>query len=195
VTPLIGHFQVRSRGTLGGSMAHAAPAAEYPAVALTLDADIEVVSPTARRTIAARDLFDGLWSTTMRPDELLVGVRFPVWSGRAGFAVEELARRRGDFAVAGATVAIELDADDRIRRSAVGLIGMGSTPMRADTAEAEMVGQPIASVDPRAVGELAMAGLGSVPSDLHGSSEYRTRVGAEMVARAWARAGAEARDA
>ena len=106
-TPLIGHFQIRSRGTLGGSIAHADPAAEYPAVALALDASMEVVSPKGRRTIAARDFFDGLWSTSMEPDELLVGVSFPIWSGRSGFAVEEFARRHGDFAIAG--------ADDRRR--------------------------------------------------------------------------------
>src|SRR4029079_241037 len=77
-TPFIGHFQIRSRGTLGGSIAHADPAGEYPAVALALDASMEVVSSTRSRTIAARDFFDGLWTTTIEPDELLVGVEFPI---------------------------------------------------------------------------------------------------------------------
>ena len=80
-TPLIGHFQIRNRGTLGGSIAHADPAAEYPAVALALDATMHVVSPDGQRTIAAADFFDGLWSTTLEPDELLVGVSFPIWTG------------------------------------------------------------------------------------------------------------------
>jgi aerobic carbon-monoxide dehydrogenase medium subunit len=190
-TPFIGHFQIRSRGTLGGSIAHADPAAEYPAVALTLDATMDVVSPTGRRSIAARDFFDGLWSTSMEPDDLLVGVRFPIWSGRAGFAVEEFARRHGDFAIAGATVAVELGDDDRIRRSAIGLIGLGSTPERVDAAE--LIGRPVVDVDPGEVGQLAVSGLTSVPTDQHGSAGYRKRVGAEMVARAWATAGAEAR--
>jgi carbon-monoxide dehydrogenase medium subunit len=193
-TPLIGHFQIRNRGTLGGSLAHADPAAEYPAVAVALDAGMQVVSPNGRRTIAARDFFAGLWSTTMEPDELLVGVSFPVWGGRTGFAVEEVARRQGDFAIAGATVGIELDDDDRVRRCAIGLIGLGSTPERADAAEAAVAGCPIADVDPEAIGRLAMAGLASVPTDLHGSAEYRTRVGAVMVARACEAAGAKARD-
>ena len=192
-TPFVGHFQIRNRGTLGGSIAHADPAAEYPAVALTLDATMEVLSPTGRRTIAAGDFFDGLWSTTMEPDELLTGVSFPVWGGRSGFAVEEFARRHGDFAIAGATVGVELDGDDRIRRCAIGLIGLGSQPERAATAEAELTGRPVTDVEPDEVGRLAMAELESVPADQHGSAEYRKRVGAAMVARAWTTATTEAR--
>ncbi len=192
-TPLIGHLQIRNRGTLGGSLAHADPAAEYPAIALALDATMEVVSPRGGRTIAASEFFDGLWSTTMAPDELLVAVSFPVWSGRRGFAVQEFARRHGDFAIAGATVGIELDAEDRIRRSAIGLIGLGSTPERARDAETELVGCAIADVDPHEIGRLALRGLDSVLDDQHGSVEYRKRVGAEMTARAWSLACAEAR--
>jgi carbon-monoxide dehydrogenase medium subunit len=194
-TPLIGHFQIRNRGTLGGSIAHADPAAEYPAVALALDASMEVVSPKGRRTIAASEFFDGLWSTSMAPDELLVGVSFPIWSGRTGFAVEEFARRHGDFAIAGAAIGVELDGDDRFQRCAIGLIGLGSTPERAAAAEAELAGRPISEIEPDDVGRLATAGLESVPADLHGSAEYRKRVGAAMVARAWVTAITEARHA
>jgi carbon-monoxide dehydrogenase medium subunit len=193
-TPLVGHFQIRNRGTLGGSIAHADPAAEYPAVALALDASMEVVSARGgRRTIAASDFFDGLWTTTMEPDELLVGVSFPIWTGRCGFAVEEFARRHGDFAIAGAVIGVELDADDRIQRSAIGLIGLGSTPERATGAESELAGRKVAEIDARELGQLAMAGLESVTSDLHGSADYRKRVGAAMVARAWSTASEEAR--
>jgi carbon-monoxide dehydrogenase medium subunit len=192
-TPLVGHFQIRNRGTLGGSIAHADPAAEYPAVAVALDASMEVVSAKGRRTIAARDFFDGLWSTKMEPDEVLVGVSFPIWGGRNGFAIEEFARRHGDFAIAGAAIGVELDGNDRIQRSAIGLIGLGSTPVRATEAEAELAGRKIAEVEPQEVGRLAMAGLDSVTSDLHGSAEYRKRVGAAMVARAWSTAATEAR--
>jgi aerobic carbon-monoxide dehydrogenase medium subunit len=191
-TPLIGHFQIRSRGTLGGSIAHADPAAEYPAIALALDATLEVASTTGRRTIAASEFFDGLWSTAVQADEVLVGVSFPIWDGRTGFAVEEFARRHGDFAIAGAAVGVELDADDRIRRCAIGLMGLGSTPERPVSAEAELTGRPITEVEPDEVGRLAMAGLTSVPADLHGSAEYRRHVGAAMVARAWTQAATEA---
>ena len=194
-TPLIGHFQIRNRGTVGGSIAHADPAAEYPAVALALEARMHVASSKGRRTIAAADFFDGFWTTTMQADELLVGVSFPIWNGRRGFAVEEFARRHGDFAIAGATVGVELDVDNRVQRCVIGLIGLGTTPERADTAEAALVGRSIADVEPPDIGSQAMHGLESVPDDLHGSSKFRRHVGAAMVARAWTTATAEARRA
>ena len=187
-TPFVGHFQIRNRGTVGGSLAHADPAGEYPAVALALDAEFEALSPRGERRIPAREFFTGLWSTALEPDELLTGVSFPVWSGRCGFAVEEVARRHGDFAIAGAAVAVELDGDDKVARCAIGLIGMGSTPRRATAAEAA-AGQ----VDAAEVGRLAVANLDNVPSDLHGSAEYRTHVGAVVVERALSRALEEAR--
>ncbi|MEX5633256.1 FAD binding domain-containing protein [Parafrankia sp. FMc2] len=191
-TPFIGHFQIRNRGTIGGAIAHADPAAEYPAVALALDAELETVSPRGQRTIPAADFFTGTWTTALADDEILTGVTFPVWGGRSGHAIEELARRHGDFAVAGATVALELDDDGRVGRCAIGLLGLGSTPERATTAEATVTGTAIADVDAQAVGEAAMAALRSVPADLHGSADYRRRVGAAMVARAWRRAAQEA---
>ena len=191
-TPLIGHFQIRNRGTVGGSIAHADPAAEYPAVALALDADMEVVSPTGRRVIAARDFFDGLWSTSLDVDELLTGVSFPVWRGRCGFAVEEFTRRHGDFAVAGAVVALEMDEREKVKRCAIGLIGLGSTPLRAWEVESELRGRSMGEINPFDMGRAAVDGLDSVPADLHGSAEYRRRVGAEMVARAWRTAAREA---
>lgn len=197
-TPFVGHFQIRNRGTVGGSIAHADPAAEYPAVALALDAQLDVRSSRSARTIPAGAFFDGMFTTALEPDELLVGVHFPVWTGRCGFAVHEFARRHGDFAVAGAVVAVELDdgGDDRVRRCAIGLFGLGSTPRRATAAEAELTGERAAHITPDDVGARAMATLGDdVPSDLHGSAAYRTRVGAAMVARAWADACAEAKGA
>ena len=187
-TPHIGHFQIRTRGTLGGAIAHADPAAEYAAVALTLDASIEAASARGRRQIPASDFFTGLWETALAPDEILTAVRFPVWSGRAGFAIQEFARRHGDFAIAGATVAVELDDDDRVVRCGIGLLGLGSTPKRATIAEDAVVGTAVTDITPEEVGRLAMSGLADVPTDLQGSASYRTRVGAAMVARAWAEA-------
>lgn len=195
-TPLIGHRQIRNRGTIGGSLAHADPAAEYPAVALALDAELEALSPRGARTIPAADFFTGFWSTALEEDELLTGIRLPVGDGagaRRGFAVRELARRHGDFALAGAAVALEVDGDDRVVRSAVALFGLGSVPRRASGAEAGVVGRTLAEVDAEEVGRAAVADLDDVPADLHGSAAYRTRVGAVMVARAWADAVAEAR--
>jgi carbon-monoxide dehydrogenase medium subunit len=184
-TPWIGHFQIRNRGTLGGSLAHADPAAEYPAVALALAAEMETLSPRGSRRVAAADFFTGFWSTALEADEMLVNVTFPRWAGRCGFAVREFARRHGDFAVAGAAVAVRLDADDRVERCGISLIGMGSTPIRASAAEAAVTGQ-VAPLHADEVGAMAVAGLDGIPSDLHGPAEYRQRVGAAMVARAWA---------
>ncbi|WP_225991246.1 FAD binding domain-containing protein [Actinomadura montaniterrae] len=192
-TPLIGHFRIRSRGTIGGSLAHADAAAEYPAVALALDARLETFSPRGRRTIPATLFFTGLWSTDLAEDELLTGITFPVRSARSGFAVEEFARRYEDFALAGAAVAVELDEDARIRRCGIGLFGLGPTARRAPAAEAAATGGEAAAIDAADVGRTAMSELASVPSDLHGSAAYRTRVGAVMVARAWRRAVEEAK--
>jgi carbon-monoxide dehydrogenase medium subunit len=195
VTPLIGHFQIRSRGTLGGSIAHADPAGEYPAVALALDAEMEAVSARGRRRIAAAEFFTGLWETALEPDEVLAAVRFPVWEGRSGFSVHEFARRHGDFAIAGAVVGIGLDGSDRVCRCAIGLMGLGSTPRRGSAAESAVLGSRLGEVTGSEVGRLAMSELDDIPADLQGSAAYRTRVGAEMVARAWEAASTEAFDA
>lgn len=191
-TPHIGHFQIRTRGTLGGAVAHADPAAEYAAVALALDAQIEALSTRGPRQIPAADFFTGLWETSLDSDEILTAVRFPVWGQRSGFAVEEFARRHGDFAIAGAVVGIELDSDDYVSRCAIGLLGLGSTPLRGSPAERAVIGKPLGDVTADEVGRLAVSALADVPSDLQGNAAYRTRVGATMVARAWAKAGSDA---
>ncbi|MCP9271376.1 FAD binding domain-containing protein [Mycolicibacterium arenosum] len=195
VTPHIGHFQIRTRGTLGGAVAHADPAAEYAAAALALDATIEATSARGDREIPAAEFFTGLWENALAPDEILRAVRFPVWSGRCGFAVHEFARRHGDFAIAGATVGVQLDDDDVVTRCGIGLLGLGSTPERGSAAERAITGRPVSDVTAEEIGALAMSELTDVPSDLQGSASYRTRVGAAMVARAWTDAMREALDA
>jgi len=189
-TPLIGHFQIRSRGTVGGSIAHADPAAEYPAVALTLDAELEVAGPNGRRSIAAAEFFLGTWMTTIGADEILVAARFPVWGAGSGFAVEEVARRHGDFAIAGAAVGVTVTGG-QVSRAAVGLFGMGPTPLRASAAEGALMGATAAGLDPAEIGRLAVEGL-EPPDDLHASSGLRTRIGAASVSRALQRAIEEA---
>lgn len=191
-TPLIGHVQIRNRGTVGGSVAHADPAAEYPAVVLALGAELEAVSASGGRTIAADQFFTGLWSTSLDSAELLSGIRFPVWSGRCGFAVEEFARRHGDFAIAGAAVAIQIDGDDKVSRCGIGLFGLGATPRRAVAAEQAVAGRTLGEIAAGEIGQLAVGDLEDIPHDLNGSAAYRRRVGTEMVARAWRSASAEA---
>jgi aerobic carbon-monoxide dehydrogenase medium subunit len=187
-TPYIGHFQIRTRGTLGGAIAHADPAAEYAAVALALDAQMEAASSAGTRQIPAAEFFTGLWETSLQSDEILTAVKFPVWGGRSGFAVEEFARRHGDFAIAGATVAVAVDDHGRVERCGIGLLGLGSTPLRGSAAENAVVGEQADAVTAEDVGRLAIAGLSEIPADLQGSAQYRSRVGTAMVARAWAAA-------
>jgi len=173
-TPLIGHFQIRNRGTVGGSLAHADPASEYPAVALALDADLELASRRGRRSVPASEFFQSTWTTTADPDEVLVAARFPRWEGRAGFAVEEVARRHGDFALAGAVCAYEPGA-----RAAIALFGVAPTAVRAPAAEKAMLaGVPADEVAHEAVRDLQPA------DDVHASSATRVRLARAVVRRA-----------
>lgn len=185
VTPHIGHFQIRNRGTIGGSIAHADPSAEYPAVARVLDATMTVASASGQRTIAAADFFTGFWSTTVEADEVLVSIDFPVWSGRTGFGVAEFARRHGDFAIAGALAALELDADSTIVRCALGLFGVSDVPVRLDAVEQTLIGTSAAGIDAAALGDAALASVADITDDAQVPAPYRARVAAAMVADAW----------
>jgi carbon-monoxide dehydrogenase medium subunit len=192
--PLIGHFQIRNRGTVGGSLAHADPAAELPAVALALDAQMEIATGAGRHTVPAADFFVGTWTTSLEPNELLTAVQFPVWDGRCGFVVDEVARRAGDFALAGVTTALQLDPGGTIQRAAIALFGMASTPVRAPAAETALIGsQP----DPAALREAAQLAVRDLdpPEDVHASSTYRRSVGAHLVERSLTRALDEANHA
>ncbi|MEX1006886.1 MAG: xanthine dehydrogenase family protein subunit M [Acidimicrobiia bacterium] len=190
--PMIGHFQIRNRGTVGGSIAHADPASELPAVALALDAELEAARAGSTRRIPAAEFFEGTWTTTLEPEELLTAVHVPVWEGRCGFVVDEVARRSGDFALAGVVCAVELNEAGAVRRSAIGLFGMGSTPVRARDAEAALNGSTPTATELAEVARLAAAGC-SPTDDVHASAEYRTHVGAHLVQRALDRALGEAR--
>jgi aerobic carbon-monoxide dehydrogenase medium subunit len=189
--PLIGHFQIRNRGTIGGSISHADPASELPAVALALGAELVASSPAGVRTIPASEFFVSTWTTSLGPDELLTSVRFPVWPARHGAAIEEFARRSGDFAITGAACAVQLDSADRITRAGLGLFGMGSTPVRAAAAEAALTGSLVGDIDPEEIGRIATADT-DPPTDIHAPSAYRRTVGAYMVERALSRALEEA---
>jgi aerobic carbon-monoxide dehydrogenase medium subunit len=188
VTPYIGHFQIRNRGTIGGSLAHADPAAEYPAVAVALDATFDIASVSGTRSLPARDFFTGVWSTALEPDELLRSIAFPVWTGRCGFGVAEFARRHGDFAIAGAVVAIELGADDEVVRAAIAIFGASDRPVRASGAEQAVVRRAVTEVDGADLGRIALGGIDDVTADPQVPAAYRRRVGEAMVSDAWRRA-------
>lgn len=188
--PLIGHTAIRTRGTVGGSVAHGDAAAELPAVALALDAEFEVQGPAGRRQVRASEFFHGPFTTALAADELLVAVRFPVWAAGSGFAIQEVGRRHGDFAIAGVVCAVQVQ-QGRIIRLALALIGMGSAPLRAAAAEKSLLGADVAHLDAAEAGALAVAEL-DPPADVHASSRYRVRVGATLVARALTAAVEEA---
>jgi carbon-monoxide dehydrogenase medium subunit len=189
--PRIGHFQIRNRGTVGGSIAHADPAAELPAVALALDAELEVAAPSGGRRIPAREFFVGNWTTVLEADELLAAIHFPVWSSGAGFAVDEVARRHGDFALTGVVCGVEVDASSVVGRATIALFGMGATPLRAAAAETALIGSTPGPDDLTEIAHLAVADL-EPPDDVHASGVYRRRVGAHIVRRALTRALGEA---
>jgi aerobic carbon-monoxide dehydrogenase medium subunit len=188
--PFIGHFQIRNRGTLGGSLAHADPAAELPAVAMALNAAVHVRAHHGPRRVPACEFFTSLFTTTLEPDEIIESVEFPVWTGRTGFSVHELARRAGDFAVAGVACGLGLDDEGKVDRAALGLFGLGPTPLRPVTALQAMHGCRPAELDVREIGALAVNDL-EPPDDIHATGAVRRHVGAVLVARALTDAMAE----
>jgi carbon-monoxide dehydrogenase medium subunit len=180
---LVAHPTIRHRGTVAGSLAHADPAAELPAVALAMDADMVVTSGRGTRIIAAADLYQGPFSTSLEADELLTECRFPTWP-RAGTASAflEFTRTHGNFAVVGTAVLVHLYGD-RIDRVAVALCGVGGKPVRATRAEAHLVGKAPSTDLVAAAAEAAATGL-EPASDLHGSGDFRRKLARVLVGRA-----------
>jgi carbon-monoxide dehydrogenase medium subunit len=183
----IGHSQIRNRGTLGGSLAHADPAAELPAVAAALEAEFVIQGPQGERTVAADDFFVTYLTTCVAPDELLVAVRFPPPPDGARPAFQEVARRHGDFALAGCAGLVALDEAGVCTTARIALFGVGPGPHRAREAEQLLQGQKPSRALLEAVAQRAAADL-DPDADLHASAEYRKEVGAVMVRRALASA-------
>lgn len=180
----VGHVTTRNRGTIGGSIAHADPAAELPAAALALDAQLVARSSgRGERTIAAADFFKGVFTTALSPDELLVAVRVPALPERSGVAFVELARRHRDFSMAGAAAAMSLDADGAIADVRLVFIGVGAEPARAAEAEAALRGERPHVDALRDAAEQAVLGL-NPRSDVHASGGYRRRLAAVLARRA-----------
>ena len=179
--PFIGHEAIRSRGTIGGSLAHGDPAAELPAVARALDAEFVLRSRAGERLVPAADWFEGYLTTARRPDELLVEVRFPAARKGTGTSFLEVARRHGDFAIVALATSLTL-ADGTISDARLAFAGMSDVPVRATEAESLLVGErPSAELFAEAA-RRATADI-DPPSDLHGSAEYRRKVAAALVRR------------
>jgi len=181
--PLIGHPQIRNRGTLGGSLAHADPAAELPAVMLAADARIVLQSTSGQRVIAADEFFLGELTTALRADELIVGVEVPRLPERTGTSVQEIAVRLGDFALAGVVCCVTLGSRGVVERARIVCFGIAARPMRMREAEALIVGQTPEEARLGEAGRLVSANVQPV-EDMHASAAYRKRVCGVLAERA-----------
>jgi aerobic carbon-monoxide dehydrogenase medium subunit len=185
-TTLVGHLPIRSRGTIGGSLAHADPSAEYPAVLTALDGRVVVRGPRGERTLGPGELFRTYLTTSLAPDELIVEVRLPASARHAGFAFEEFSRRHGDFAIVGIAVHLE-GRDGRCAAARLAAAGVGPVPVRLRGAEEvlEREGLDDAALDAAAA---RAAELVSPDSDLHASAAYRRHLVRVLTGRAVRRA-------
>ena len=176
----IGHYPIRARGTFGGSIAHADPAAEWCLLAVLLEANVVLTGPEGQRTVPAPEFFEGFYTTSAEPDEMITEVHFPRPARYA--ALTEFAQRQGDFAVVAAAVTADLaDGGTIAREVRVVLGGTGPLPFVVHTAD--LSGQPATAATWRAAGELAAAQI-DPPADGHGSAAYRKKLAATLVERA-----------
>jgi len=188
----VGHPAIRNRSTVGGSAAHADPAAELPAVLLALDAELEARSRSGRRNIAVRDFFQGYLQTSLRKDELLTELRIPDLPSRSGSAFIEFARREGDYALAGVAAVITLDEGGTIADARLGLCSVGPAPVRPQSAEAMLRGQRPGAEAWAAATSAVIAALDKPPSDIHGSADYRRHLAGVLTQQALALAAERA---
>jgi len=179
----VAHYQVRNRGTVGGSLAHADPAAEMPGIAVTCDAIVDIEGASGGRSMPAGEFFTGALATALGSDELIVGVRLPVWPAGRCWGFQEFARRRGDFALAAIAAYFDLDQNGCIRNPHIGVIGACHRPHRLLRAEVALEGR---LPDDAAV-EAAVAAAAEdldPPSDFHASVDYRRSLASTLLERA-----------
>ena len=179
----VAHYQIRNRGTVGGSIAHADPAAEMPGIAVTCEAAIAVVGTSGPRVIPAAEFFEGALTTALKPDEIIVEIRLPAWPKQRRWGFQEFARRRGDFAMAGAAVFYDQDETGMVRNAHVGVIGIGDRPRRLTEVEAILNGRAIDDVTV-AKAEAATSAAVDAQEDIHASAAYRRALVGTMVERA-----------
>jgi aerobic carbon-monoxide dehydrogenase medium subunit len=186
--PFVAHAAIRTRGTLGGSLAHADPAAELPAVLLALDARFTLQARNGSRVVAATNFFAGLFTTALEPGELLVDVEIPRAPSGSGTAFEEISRRHGDFALAGAAALVSLDHQGRCASARLALLSLSDRPVLAGHVPATLVGQAPSAEAIRSAAEAAAEHDIDPTSDLHASGAYRRHLAAVLIRRALERA-------
>jgi len=179
----VAHYQIRNRGTVGGSIAHADPAAEMPGIAVTCEAEILVASKAGTRIIRAADFFQGALTTALSSDEIIIEIRLPAWPAARRWGFQEFARRRGDFALAAAALFYDGDASSKAANAHVGVIGVADRPLRLPSVEVVLDGATIdAAVIAKA--EAATSAALNPDSDIHASGAYRKALAGTMVERA-----------
>lgn len=190
--PYIGHSAIRARGTIGGSLAHADPAAELPAIATLYDAEFTIAGAGGTRVVPWNEFFVTFLTTCLEPDEILTGITFTLPAQSTGWAFNEIARRHGDFALVGIAALVRLDAGaDTIADARVSLFGVGGTPTRLLDQEAAFVGLRAADAK---IDELASEAAATLEpnGDVHASAQYRTDVARSLISRAVRDAAAHA---
>lgn len=184
--PHIAHPQIRNRGTVGGSLAHADPAAELPALCVTLNARFRLRSRGGERWVDARDFYVGLFATDLQPDELLVEIEIPAMPARTGWAFDEIARQHGNYALAGAAATVTVDEAGRCGQVRLVYLSVGEGPTEAHGAQATLIGEIPSAEAIRAAAAIAAAEDIDPVGDIHASAAYRrhlARVLAERVLR------------
>ena len=179
----VAHYQIRNRGTVGGSIAHADPAAEMPGICVTCDAEISAMGSNGARTIHAEDFFVGALTTALEHDEIITEIKLPAWPAKRRWGFREFARRRGDFAMAAAALFYDQDANGKATNAHVGVIGLGDRPRRIPEVEAAINGQIVDEVLMERAAEITSANV-EAQADIHASAEYRRSLAGTMVERA-----------
>jgi carbon-monoxide dehydrogenase medium subunit len=186
----VGHRQTRNRGTIGGSLAHADPAAELPALCLLHDADIEIASRRGMRRMPMRDFAVGFMTTALEPDEIVTAIELKLWPAGHGYGFQEFARRHGDFALAGAAALLDVAPDRSVRRAAITLFGVAASPVRLDAAENRLRGK---GLDMAAITTAAAEARSIEPlEDIHAGADYRRHLAQVLTRRALIDAGRRA---
>jgi CO/xanthine dehydrogenase FAD-binding subunit len=191
--PHIAHPAIRNRGTIGGSLAHADPAAELPAVMLALTASVMVSSRSGTREVQADDFFVGLFSTAVQPGELLTEIRIPPAPKRSGVAFQEISRRHGDFALVGVAAVVQLDDKGDCAAARIALFSVGDRPVLAERAAKALTGQPPSAESIRAAADAAAMRDIDPPTDIHASARYRRQLANVLTRRVLERAFERAR--
>jgi len=183
----VAHYQIRNRGTVGGSLAHGDPAAEMPGIAVACDAQISIAGKAGTRVVDAADFFLRALTTALLPDEIITEVRLPAWPAARRWAFEEFARRRGDFALAAVALFYDEDGLGRAKDAHIGVIGAANRPLRIKEAEAIVNGRAVTESLAIEAGRAISAAV-NPPEDIHGSAAYRRSLAGTLTERALLRA-------